>query len=92
MSSQSLNDMWAEAGTRFSNLTGQNLPLGRSTSPDDLRKAFEARIEEEKAKGNRPELTKAKDAGLNILSCIKLLGGVAAQGASMVRAPTFALR
>ncbi|KAK4151597.1 hypothetical protein C8A00DRAFT_35745 [Chaetomidium leptoderma] len=86
MSSQSLEDMWEQARTRFSNLTGQTLPLRRSTSPDDLRKELEARAKEEKAK-TTPELAKAEDAGLNILSCINMLGNVAAKGASMVFGP-----
>lgn len=84
MSSQRLEDMWKEAQTRFRDLTGKDLLLPRSTSPDDLRKALEARVEEQKGKTS-PELAKVKDAGLNILSCIKLLGGVVAQGAAMVR-------
>lgn len=83
-----MEDMWKEARARFRDLTGKDLQLTRSTSPDDLRKAFETHIEEQKGKTS-PELAKVKDAGLNILSCIKLLGGVAAQGAAMVRVLEF---
>lgn len=86
-----MEDMWEEARTRFEDLTGKDLQLTdkdlqltRSTSPDDLRKALEAHVEEKKG-NTSPELAKVKASGLDILLCIKFLGGVAAKGAALVR-------
>ncbi|KAK4165325.1 hypothetical protein QBC43DRAFT_315721 [Cladorrhinum sp. PSN259] len=76
MEKQTIENMWAEAETLFKQLTGQSL----GSSPGDLRKRIEARSSDK-------DNAEAKDTGLKILACVKLLGGVVAQAASTVFGP-----
>lgn len=73
MEQQTIESMWTQAMERFKELTGQSL----GSAPGDLRKKIEARAAEKDKKASR-------DTGLKILACVKLLGGVIAQGASTV--------
>ncbi|KAK5658011.1 hypothetical protein OQA88_2565 [Cercophora sp. LCS_1] len=81
---QTLDQMWREAQLRFSELTGT--VLTSQAGLGELQRLIDARLHqmEEASSG---EARKRKDVGLNILSCIKMLGGIAAKGASLVVAP-----
>ncbi|KAK0620979.1 hypothetical protein B0T14DRAFT_567693 [Immersiella caudata] len=82
---QTLAEMWRDAQLRFSDLTGADLVSHAGLG--DIQRLVEARLGEmeEKSSGH---VRKRKDVGLNILSCIKMLGGIAAKGASMAIEPT----
>lgn len=87
MAEQSLPDLWKEAEARFQSRTGKPLRRSPAKTLEDVRKEIESQqvesakvlpVEKEDAK------TRAKAASMNALQCLKLLGGIAAQGASMV--------
>jgi hypothetical protein len=84
MAEQSLPDLWKEAEARFQSRTGKPLRRSPAKTLEDVRKEIESqqmegtKVEKEDAK------TRAKEASMNALQCLKLLGGIAAQGASMV--------
>ncbi len=67
----------------FEQVTGNKLLLERDASPDDLKKRIESRADE-KDTADKSTMGKAKAAGLITLSCIRVLGGVAANVASNV--------
>lgn len=68
---------------RFEELTGDNLARDSLASPGSLRDAIQVLLDE-KENGHNPKIAKAKEMGLDVLACLEKLGGVAAQGASMV--------
>jgi hypothetical protein len=84
-----MKEMWKDVEVRFKNLTGKQL----NSKPMKTLNDVIAKIEKchhpghasssDKASG----VSKAKDYGRNILHCLKLLGGVAAQGLEKVRLP-----
>ncbi|KAE9369344.1 hypothetical protein N431DRAFT_380216 [Stipitochalara longipes BDJ] len=86
MAEQTLKELWDEAEARFKLTTGKSLKLSPPKTLEDVRKEFEAQqigdIGKEDAKGHV-----AKDFSLIALQCLKLLGGVAAQGAALVFGP-----
>jgi hypothetical protein len=77
----SVQEIWEKTIVRFQQRTGQRLD-GLSRSPDDLRRALDAHYA---AQADDPDMSKAKAIGFRMIHCIQLLGGIAAQGASMVR-------
>ena len=85
MEKQSLDIMWEEAMERFRILTKQSLHVSPPRTLEDVRKQIELyqsdSSDDQQSRGGKE---RAKRMSLNALSCIKLLGGVAAQGASMV--------
>lgn len=81
MDKQSLEQMWKDAQDRFRELTEENLKLTPPRTLDDVRKQIESDSTGPKEKESK---RRAKDMSLNALSCIKLLGGVAAQAGAMV--------
>jgi hypothetical protein len=90
MAEQSLPDLWKEAEARFQLRTGKLLKLSPAKTLEDVRKEIEAQQTEVIGKkGN--DKTGAKDYSLTALQCLKLLGGVAAQGAAVVRLQTLIL-
>ncbi|KAL4787635.1 hypothetical protein BJX76DRAFT_302251 [Aspergillus varians] len=79
----SVNEIWEKTILRFQERTGQRLD-GLSKGPDDLRKALNAHYT---AQENDENFEKAKAIGFKMIHCIQLLGGIAAEGASMVFGP-----
>ncbi|KAL2811754.1 hypothetical protein BJX63DRAFT_422150 [Aspergillus granulosus] len=79
----SVQEIWEKTITRFQQRTGQRLD-GVSRTPDDLRRALDAHYA---AQADDPDVSKAKAVGFRMIHCIQLLGGIAAQGASMVFGP-----
>jgi hypothetical protein len=83
MESLHLPQLWEVAGKRFLEQTGTPLEVNPPKTIDDITK----QIEEQQANFDPKDKEfkeKAKDATLNVLNCLKLVGGVAAQGASTV--------
>ncbi len=85
-----IQEMWTDVSDRFEAETGMSLRLKPAKTLRDCIDAVEKRqlppaASESKAAVSGAE--KAKSFGLDVLHCLKLLGGVAAQGADMVRLP-----
>ncbi|KAM6485833.1 hypothetical protein HDV62DRAFT_403210 [Trichoderma sp. SZMC 28011] len=87
MADLSIRGMWDEAGRRFRARTEKSLDLKPPKSIDDIRDMIERRYDPSSPAESDGGHERAKRIGLNILSCIKLLGGVAAQGAELVFQP-----
>lgn len=79
---KSVQEIWKDAILRFQERTGYALGSSISKSPDDLRRALDLHCEQQVGSA---KAAKAKDMGLKIISCIQLLGGMAADGVSSVR-------
>jgi hypothetical protein len=87
MDKKTLDDMWKDARERFRSLTEQNLELSPPKTLEDIRKQIESQQSDSSMPKEKDCKKRAKKISLNALSCIRLLGGVAAQGASMVSLP-----
>ncbi|KAK4085703.1 uncharacterized protein Triagg1_693 [Trichoderma aggressivum f. europaeum] len=87
MADLSIRGMWDEAGRRFQARTQKSLDLKPPKSIDDIRDMIERRYDPSSPADSDGGHEGAKRIGLNILSCLKLLGGVAAQGAELVFQP-----
>lgn len=79
----SFDGMWTQAETRFLKITNKNLRAAPKRSLDDVVKDLEARYSD-KDSDDESAKSRAKEWIGNVLNCINLLGGIAAQGASMV--------
>ncbi|KAH7237095.1 uncharacterized protein BKA55DRAFT_543730 [Fusarium redolens] len=75
--------LWDEAAERFLARTGKGLNRNHPMILDDVRKQIESRTESATDVDIANTLKHKKEIGLNILECLKLLGGIAAQGASL---------
>ena len=82
MEKQSLQDMWDDASNRFRKLTGKILTPGRRKTLDEVCEEMEAQQSQDPTDNDLN--TRAKQIGINLLQGLKLLGGVVAQGVSMV--------
>lgn len=88
-----MQDMWDDVEKLFEKLTGKALRSKGKTSLDDC-KAQIAKLQQPAgedadaapAPTKRSGGAKAKSYAMDMLHCVKLLGGVAAQGGSIVRA------
>ncbi|KAL3481741.1 hypothetical protein BJX99DRAFT_253268 [Aspergillus californicus] len=78
-----LKEFWDNAIIHFKERTGQRLD-GVTTSVDDLQKALTAHYDSRRDSEN---VSKAKGVGFQMIHCFQLLGGIAAQGASMAFGP-----
>ncbi|KAI1135342.1 hypothetical protein F5Y05DRAFT_416329 [Hypoxylon sp. FL0543] len=79
----SMEEMWRDATIRFNEHTGMNVNIKPPKTLDDCIKELEkSRSPEESEETSGRE--KLKNYGISILRCLKLLGGVAAQGAETV--------
>ncbi|KAL7932962.1 hypothetical protein V8C35DRAFT_305925 [Trichoderma chlorosporum] len=87
MAEFSIRSMWDEAGRRFQARTQKSLDLKPPKNMDDIREMIERRYDPSSPDDSDGSHERAKRIGLNILSCLKLLGGVAAQGAELVFQP-----
>ncbi|PLN80582.1 hypothetical protein BDW42DRAFT_201246 [Aspergillus taichungensis] len=83
VSPMSVKEIWETTIVRFQERTGQRLD-GVSQRPDDLRRLLDAHYA---AQADGKGVAKAKATGFQMIHCIQLLGGIAAQGASMAFAP-----
>jgi hypothetical protein len=83
MEKQSLPDLWEAAQKRFLDNTGKVLEFSPPKTLEDVRKQIESQQADFSTK-DKDFKEKAKDASLNALYCLKLLGGVAANGAGIV--------
>ncbi|KAF5237869.1 hypothetical protein FANTH_10583 [Fusarium anthophilum] len=83
----SMEQLWDEAAERFLARTGKGLDRKPPMTIDDVRKQIESRTDPTADIDAANTLKRKKDIGLNILECLKLLGGIAAQGASVVFQP-----
>ena len=81
----SLQQLWKEAQKRFFALTGKSLSNTAHKSLDDITKEIERSADADTSNDDDDRKTKTKQACMNVLYCLKLLGGVAAQGAAIVR-------
>ena len=83
---QGFKQMWVEARFRFEETTKKSLVQSRNHTLDDVLKDLDQKFNgndtNEGAKQQR-----VKELASNVLTFIKLLGGIAAQGASMVFGP-----
>ncbi|KAF5646220.1 Nacht and tpr domain protein [Fusarium sp. NRRL 52700] len=82
-----MEKLWDNAAERFLARTGKCLDRKPPMTIDDVRKQIESRADPTPGIDAANTLKDKKDIGLNILECLKLLGGIAAQGASVVFQP-----
>ncbi|KAL9088549.1 MAG: hypothetical protein Q9159_003039 [Coniocarpon cinnabarinum] len=78
---ESLATLWDEARQRFYSRVGKNLQRDPRVTFESVVGQIDERVPQEDSKDSERKRT-AKKACIDALSCIKLLGGVAAQGAS----------
>ncbi|KAJ5726251.1 uncharacterized protein N7483_007608 [Penicillium malachiteum] len=81
-----IQETWERVCASFAESTKINLTDSPKYTPDDVIEQIRARQEEEDEKNAKYKA--AKDAIGKTVKCIMLLGGIAAQGASMVFAPS----
>jgi hypothetical protein len=79
-----IESMWKEVRGRFLARTQNSLGFEPPKSIDDVREMIEHQYDPSSPADSDESHRRAKDVGLTILSCLKLLGGVAAQGAGLV--------
>lgn len=79
-----MTEVWEVAQREFERLTGKQLQPTSAAALQSIRDQIEAG-----RSSKDPNVQKAKDAGLRIIKCIQLLGGVASQAASLVRSFPF---
>lgn len=84
MAEPSIQGMWEEANRRFLARTQNSLDFKPPKTIDDIREMIEHRYDPSSSADPDGNHKRAKEVGLTILSCLKLLGGVAAQGAELV--------
>ncbi|KAL4969439.1 uncharacterized protein BDV14DRAFT_196251 [Aspergillus stella-maris] len=80
---QSVKEIWEETIVRFEQQTGQRLD-GFVRSVDDLRKSINTLYD---VHADDADVARAKEVGLQVINCIQLLGGIAAQGAQIAFGP-----
>ncbi|KAJ5159615.1 uncharacterized protein N7482_006619 [Penicillium canariense] len=78
----SISDIWESARREFERLTGKQLQPTSAASLQGIRDTIAA-----SRTSKDPDTEKAKAAGLRIVKCLQLLGGVASQAASLVFPP-----
>ena len=79
-----LRAMWEEAERKFEAKTAKKLRgTGGAKTMADVIREMESRKVEDDSDGRKIK-DRAKDIGQKVLSCIQLLGGIAAEGASIV--------
>ena len=80
---QSFEQMWKEASMRFEEKTKKSLLQSNNRSLDDVLGELESRFNTQDSNENSKQ-RRLKDLASNVLKFIQLLGGIAAQGASVV--------
>lgn len=83
--------MWNEAEREFNELTKKNLRADREKSLNEVLQEFEKKYKppgyDSGKDTGRMSKGKIRETILKVLNCIQLLGGLAAQGASIVFGP-----
>ncbi|KAK1244073.1 hypothetical protein MKX08_002211 [Trichoderma sp. CBMAI-0020] len=87
MAEPSIQDMWEEVRGRFLARTQNSLDFKPPKTIDDVRQMVEHRYDPTSPADSDDNHKRVKEISLTILSCLKLLGGVAAQGAEIVFQP-----
>ena len=78
------HNVWEEAQQRFMERAGNKLNFSPPVTLNDIKRQIESSPEEHDSKRAKDK-QQFKTVCFDVLSCLKLLGGVAAQGASIVR-------
>lgn len=82
----SFKAMWEQAQLRFQERTSKSLRSATGQSLEDVMKELERKYPEDNIfQAPNGSQSNAKDIVRNVLNCISILGGIVAQGASMVR-------
>lgn len=82
-----MDHLWEDVSARFHQRTGKSLDLEPARTLDDCLQDIEMTQKQPDGpaqNGTHSRSEMAKEYGRNILQCLKLLGGVAAEGAAMV--------
>jgi len=79
----SLKDLWDDAEKKFQKITKKSLKASSQKKLDDVLRELECKYAE-KDSDEESYKRQAKAMIQNVLTCIKILGGIAAQGASVV--------
>ncbi|KAF4341851.1 Nacht and tpr domain protein [Fusarium beomiforme] len=87
MKDMTMEQLWDEAARRFEDRTRQGLHPKPPITLDDVRQQIESRPESATDVDDVSSIKHKKEIGLNILECLRVLGGIAAQGASVVFQP-----
>lgn len=86
-----LREMWNEAEIEFNRLTRRNLRTDREKKLEDVIDEFERKYQPPPPEPGKRSSTERKQkiqgTILKVLQCVQLLGGLAAQGASIVFGP-----
>lgn len=81
----SFKAMWEQAQLRFQERTAKSLKSATGKSLEDVLKELEERYPEDNIfQAQSGSQSNVKDIVRNVLNCINILGGIVAQGASMV--------
>ena len=83
---QDFRQMWTEAQNRFEKTTKMSLVQKNNRSLDDVLRELDKRFNTDDAQEGGAQ-RRVKELASNVLTFIKLLGGIAAQGASIVFGP-----
>ncbi|KAI9657615.1 MAG: hypothetical protein M1821_002791 [Bathelium mastoideum] len=83
---QTFQQMWVEARTRFEATTKKSLMQSKNRSLDDVMKALDHKFNDKDPEDGGKQ-KRVKELAMNVLTFINLLGGIAAQGASVVFGP-----
>ena len=83
---QDFSQMWTEAQNRFEKTTKKSLIQKNNRSLDDALRELDKRFNTDDAQEGGAQ-RRVKELASNVLTFIELLGGIAAQGASMVFGP-----
>ena len=83
---QDFRQMWIEAQKRFEKTTKKSLVQTNSRSLDDVLRELDKRFSTDDAQEGGAQ-RRVKELASNVLTFIQLLGGIAAQGASLVFGP-----
>jgi hypothetical protein len=82
----SFKAMWEQAQLRFQERTAKSLKSATGKSLEDVLKELEQKYPEDNIfQAQNGSQSNVKDIVRNVLNCINILGGIVAQGASMVR-------
>lgn len=83
---ESFDDLWRKAILSFGNITGQELVQKRNQSLEDVHQLLKRRLDTTDSDTGH-KAAKVREYATNVLSFVHLLGGIAAQGASIVFGP-----
>ena len=81
-----LGEMWTEAQDRFEKTTSKGLRTSPARRLDDVIKLLETKYVV-KSPDEAEQKNRTRRAVHNVLNCVQILGGIAAQGASIVFGP-----